>query len=91
LVSADPPDLQSPDHAHRIHLREALDAVGRQHGVTREIVALAWLLRHPARISPIIGTTNPARIRELARADEIQLSREEWYQLLDAALGERLP
>jgi predicted oxidoreductase len=91
LASADPPDLQSPDHAHRIHLREIIDLIARQHGVTREIVALAWLLLHPAHVNPIVGTTNPARIRDLARADETRLTREEWYQLLEAALGERLP
>jgi predicted oxidoreductase len=55
------------------------------------VIALAWLLKHPSRIVPIIGTVNPARIRELARAPEIELTREEWYRLLLVARGEPLP
>jgi predicted oxidoreductase len=59
--------------------------------VTRAAVALAWLLKHPSGIMPIVGSTNPQRIREAARAAEISLSREEWYQLLTAARSEPLP
>jgi predicted oxidoreductase len=54
-------------------------------------VALAWLFNHPAKIMPIIGSIRPERIREAARADELQLTREEWYRLLIAARGEPLP
>ena len=54
-------------------------------------VALAWLLKHPSHIMPIVGSTNPLRIRESARADELELTREEWYRLLLAAWGEPLP
>jgi predicted oxidoreductase len=59
--------------------------------VSRTLVALAWLLKHPGRIVPIVGTTNPERIREAVRAAEIGLTREEWYRLLIAARGEPLP
>ncbi len=69
----------------------ALDAIAKAHGVARTAIALAWLLKHPAKIQPIVGSTNPERIREAARADEIELTREEWYQLLLAARGEPLP
>lgn len=58
---------------------------------TREAIALAWLLRHPAGIQPIIGTTNPARVRASCRADALTLSRETWYRLYIAARGDRLP
>jgi predicted oxidoreductase len=68
-----------------------LDAVARARGASRIAVALAWLLRHPARIQPIVGTTNPDRIREAAKAAELELTREEWYRLLIAARGEPLP
>jgi predicted oxidoreductase len=68
-----------------------VDAVAREHGVSRTVVALAWLLKHPAKILPIIGSTNPERIRDSARAPELELSREEWYRLLIAARGEPLP
>jgi predicted oxidoreductase len=68
-----------------------LDEIARVRDTTRTAVALAWLLKHPARIVPIVGTTNPTRIREAAAADAIDLSREEWYRLLGAARTERLP
>ena len=68
-----------------------LDEYAAQRGVTRSAVALAWLLKHPSGIVPIVGSTNPHRIREAARAPEITLSREEWYRLFTAARGEPLP
>ena len=68
-----------------------LDQYAAQYGVTRPAIALAWLMKHPAGIIPIVGSTNPQRIRDAARAPEIELSREEWYHLLEAAKGERLP
>ena len=68
-----------------------LDELAHAHGATRTTVALAWLLRHPSRIIPIVGSTTPARIHEAVRALEINLSREEWYRLLIAARGEPLP
>src|SRR5438067_840055 len=69
----------------------ALDEVAKAHGVSRMVVALAWLLVHPAKILPVIGSTNPQRIREATKAAELKLTREEWYQLLLAARGEPLP
>ena len=68
-----------------------LDLLAKAYGATRTVIALAWLLKHPAGIIPIVGSNNPARIREAVRADAIELSREEWYRLLEAARGERLP
>jgi predicted oxidoreductase len=69
----------------------ALDEVAKSRGVSRTAIALAWLLKHPAKIQPIVGSTNPERIRDAIKADEIDLSRDEWYRLLIAARGEPLP
>ena len=69
----------------------ALDALAKKGGATRTALALAWLLKHPSGIIPIVGSTNPASIREAAKADDLELTREEWYSLLEAARGERLP
>jgi predicted oxidoreductase len=91
LGSYDPIDLRDPDHARRLHIREVLDLIARDRQTSRTVVALAWLLKHPSRIVPIVGSTDPGRIKELARADALELSREEWYRLLEAALGQRLP
>ena len=69
----------------------ALDAIAQERGASRVAVALAWLLRHPSKIQPIIGSITPERIREAAKADDLELTREEWYRLLIAARGEPLP
>ena len=68
-----------------------LEAIAKARGTSRTVIALAWLLKHPSKIQPIIGSTNPERIREAAKAPDVELSREEWYQLLIAARGEPLP
>ena len=68
-----------------------LDAVAKEHGVDRVLVALAWLLKHPAKIIPIIGSVNPQRIRNAVAALDLNLTREEWYRLFIAARGEPLP
>jgi predicted oxidoreductase len=72
-------------------INAALDAIAQERGSSRVNVALAWLLKHPARIIPIVGSTDPARIREATRATEVVLTREEWYRMLIAARGEPLP
>jgi len=54
-------------------------------------IVLAFLLKHPAGIRPLIGTTSPKRIKELADATLIELSREEWYKLYTLARGKKLP
>lgn len=69
----------------------ALDQLAAARGVSRMVAALAWLARHPSGIVPIVGSTNPARIREAMKAADLTLTREEWYRLLEAARGERLP
>ena len=68
-----------------------LDVIAKARGTSRTIVALAWLLVHPSKIVPIIGSADPARIREAVKADGLELSREEWYRLFVAARGQRLP
>ena len=60
-------------------------------GVPSEAVALAWLLKHPARIIPVLGTTRPSRLQACAQSLEVSLSREEWYALFSAARGQELP
>jgi predicted oxidoreductase len=69
----------------------AIDTVAKERGASRITVALAWLLKHSSGIQPIVGSVNPDRIRHAAKADELELSREEWYRLLLAARGEPLP
>ncbi len=68
-----------------------LDRIARELGRSRWLVALAWLLKHPAGIVPVIGTTRTDRIHEYAAVDEIRLTREQWYQLITSARRQDLP
>ncbi len=83
--------LPSQTAYHAEKFLPALDEVAKARGVSRTVVALSWILKHPSRIQPIVGSVVPERIRDAARADEVELTREEWYRLLLAARGEPLP
>jgi predicted oxidoreductase len=63
----------------------------RYDGATPTQLAVAWLLRHPAKIIPIVGSNDPAHIREMAGACHIQLAREDWYKLWIASRGVPVP
>ncbi|TVY08999.1 aldo/keto reductase [Paenibacillus cremeus] len=65
--------------------------LARQKEVSTEAIVLAWLMRHPAGIQPVIGTTSPDRIRACAKAERITLSREEWYDLYVTSRGSKMP
>ncbi len=69
----------------------ALDAVAARAGVVRAAVAYAWIMAHPTRAIPLVGSQNPDRIREAAEAYRVELTREEWYRILEASRGERMP
>jgi len=71
-------------------IKPVLDELAAAHGVSRAVVAFAWLMKHPAGVVPIVGSTQPDRIREAAKAAELKLSRDEWYRLLLAARGQPL-
>jgi predicted oxidoreductase len=62
-----------------------------EYQVSREAIALAWLLRHPAGIMPVVGTVNPVRLKGACAATDFELTREEWYELYVTARGQRLP
>ncbi len=62
-----------------------------QKQVSPEAILIAWLLRHPAGIQPVFGSTKPERVRACCQADTVELSREEWYRLFIAGRGGALP
>jgi len=71
-------------------LNEEINRMAKIKGVTNAAIAAAWILRHPAGIQVIAGTTNSKRLRDICKASEVQLTRKEWYDLYKAA-GNRLP
>lgn len=77
------------ERAHAV--AAALDKVAKAQGVSRTVAAFAWLMAHPAGIVPIVGSQQADRIREAAQAAQVRWTREEWYAVLVAARGERLP
>jgi predicted oxidoreductase len=70
---------------------QLIAALAQAKGVSAEAIALAWLLRHPAKIQPVIGTTRPERIQAACEADQVELTRDEWYRLFIAGRGDRMP
>jgi predicted oxidoreductase len=71
-------------------LNQAIDAIATSRNVTNTAIAIAWLLRHPARMQPILGTTNPKRVKDSCQASNVTLTRVEWYEIYRAA-GNKLP
>ncbi len=71
-------------------LNKAIDEMAEAKGVAATSIAVAWLLRHPAKMQPIVGTTNAQRLRHISLASTVELSRQEWYALYLAA-GNILP
>ncbi len=71
-------------------LNAVIDELCPKYGITNSAMAIAWILRHPAGMQPIVGSTNPERIRDIAKAMSVELSHDDWYKLYRAS-GKRLP
>ena len=69
----------------------ALDKVAATHGVSRTSIAYAWVASHPSQPIALVGTQNPQRILETREVSKIQLSADEWYQILVASRGAPMP
>ncbi len=83
--------LGAPSDERSRAVAAALDAKAAEAGVGRAAAAYGWIMAHPARAIPIVGTQNVARIAELADAYKVRWTRAEWYAVLIAARGEKLP
>ncbi|AGR15080.1 TPA_asm: aldo/keto reductase family oxidoreductase [Listeria monocytogenes] len=71
-------------------LNKVIDKIAADKGVTNSAIAVAWIQRHPASFQTVVGTMNPGRIADIAKASDVTLSREEWYEIYRAA-GNQLP
>ena len=83
--------LLAPESARDKAVTAALQALADKAGVSLSVATYSWLMAHPAGIVPIIGSQNPARIAEGAAALAVRWNRADWYAVLVAARGERLP
>ena len=71
-------------------LGEELGELGEKYGISKAAVAIAWILRHPARMQAIVGTMNPQHLADICTATDIRLTHQEWYKLYLAS-GKFLP
>lgn len=71
-------------------LNNVLERMAEEKGVTVGTLAIAWILRHPAKMQAVVGTTSTKRIEEIAKAADVNMSRPEWYEIYRAA-GNTLP
>ena len=72
-------------------LTHRLDSIAKRSGVDRAAVATAFLLAHPAKITPVLGTNNLDRISSISAEETVQLDRQDWFSLYEAALGSEVP
>ncbi|MDI2034622.1 aldo/keto reductase [Paenarthrobacter nitroguajacolicus] len=88
-TGAKPEELSAAESATAVMLKQ----LAAEHGTTPESVLLAWLMKHPARISPVVGTTSPARIEACSDAAVVakDMTRAQWYGLWTTARGSNLP
>ncbi|WP_199613962.1 aldo/keto reductase [Paenibacillus alkalitolerans] len=71
-------------------LNRKIDEIAAKYEVSNTTVALAWILRHPARMQPVTGTMNIERLKDCCKASDVHLTRQEWYEIYRAA-GNVLP
>ena len=77
--------IGDPDYAK---LNEVMERLAQKYGTTKHAIACAWIMRHPAGIIPMVGTTNPVHLAETLQCTEFELTRPEWYELF-LAVGDR--
>jgi predicted oxidoreductase len=83
--------IAAPTNAREEAVAAVLDRVAAAQDVSRTTAAFAWVMAHPVRAIPIIGSQNADRIREAATATQVRWTRTDWYDVLIAARGEALP
>lgn len=71
-------------------LNDTLQKIGDKYGASKTTIAFAWILRHPAKMQPVTGTTNLIRLSDCLKASDIKITREEWYEIYRSA-GNILP
>lgn len=71
--------------------RKLAQTLAKEYEVDNNAIVLAWLLRHPCGIQPVLGTSKSARLKQLAQATDIALSREHWYALFETSRGQEVP
>ena len=79
------------EHKDYVELNEVLQKYADKYHVSKSAIVLAWILRHPANMQPILGTTKPSRVKEMCAGVNVTLTREEWYDIYMKGVQKRLP
>lgn len=79
------------DNESATRVRPLLEKIANDQNARLDTVAFAWLLKHPANIVPVVGTNNLSRIQGLAKALEVEMDRESWFEIWTAAAGVEVP
>lgn len=79
--------LLKEESARAVTVREILTVIGKDLGATPEQTAIAWILMHPSKPAPALGTNNLQRLRSLAEAEKVPLTREHWFRIWSASAG----
>lgn len=75
----------------KVALNKQFELLGAKYQVGADVLSLAWLLKHPAQLIPVIGTVKTERIISVVKACSIDLELQEWFQLYEAAMGNEVP
>lgn len=79
------------ENAQTTRIKKALKKLSKKYAVSEDAILLAWLLKHPANVSPVIGTTNKERIKSANKALKVELELEDWFTLLTESQGHKVP
>jgi predicted oxidoreductase len=79
------------NNAQTSRIKKSLKTLSRKYNVSENAILLSWLLKHPANVSPVIGTTNKERIKNANTALDITLELEDWFTLLTESQGHKVP
>jgi predicted oxidoreductase len=72
-------------------LSDTMANIAEAQGVDSAAVAVAWLLKHPAKILPVLGTNNLQRISAISQASQVVMDRQMWFELYSLAIGQEVP
>lgn len=74
-----------------INTKKIVERLAKEKNVSTDAIVIAWLMKHPAKINPVIGSKNPQRIKNAVEAYSVELSRDEWYELVVSSTGKPMP
>jgi predicted oxidoreductase len=74
-----------------IRIKNVVSVLASKYEVETDIILLSWILKHPAKVIPVVGTTSISRIKDLNKATAIHLETEEWFGIWTASLGKHIP